>query len=123
METTLIVLMIIAAVLLTLVVLIQNPKGGGLSSEIGGGSRVFGVQQTGDILEKITWGAASFIMVGALVIQLFSGNGNSTQIDSPNINAAQSKTTGPAVTPQATPAAPATAPSAAPATTPAPAKK
>ena len=112
MYTTLIVLMIIAAILLILVVLIQNPKGGGISSEIGGGNRMFGVQQTGDILEKITWGAATFIVVGALLVQLLgNGGGSASEIDSANVNAAQTKAGAAPVLPK---------PSTAPATTPAP---
>jgi preprotein translocase subunit SecG len=114
MYTTLIVLMVIIAIVLILVVLIQNPKGGGISGEISGGNRMFGVQQTGDILEKITWGAASLIVIFAVVSSLLTTTGNSTELDSANVNAAQSKaapaqkpTTIPA---QPAPAQPATAP-------------
>lgn len=67
MITTIIVLLVIAAVLLTIVILIQNPKGGGLSSEFGGSSsQMFGVQRTGDIVEKLTWGFFTFLLVGSL---------------------------------------------------------
>ncbi len=73
MYTTVIILMIIAALLLIGVILIQNPKGGGLSSEFGGSatSQMFGVQKTGDILEQLTWGFFAFIVVGALATGIF----------------------------------------------------
>lgn len=68
-----VILMMIVAVLLILVILIQNPKGGGLSSEFGGGAttQMFGVQKTGDILEKLTWGFFAFIIVGGLLSGIF----------------------------------------------------
>lgn len=73
MTTTVIILIIIVALLLIGIILIQNPKGGGLSSEFGGGatSQMFGVQKTGDILEQLTWGFFAFIVVGALTTGIF----------------------------------------------------
>lgn len=70
MFETIVILMMVVALLLILVILIQNPKGGGLSSEFGGGgatSQMFGVQKTGDILEQLTWGFFTVIVVGAIV--------------------------------------------------------
>lgn len=51
-----------------LVVLAQNSKGGGLSSQFGGtgASNLIGVKKTGDILERLTWGAAAAIMIFVL---------------------------------------------------------
>ncbi|TFF38294.1 preprotein translocase subunit SecG [Mucilaginibacter psychrotolerans] len=66
----LIILTIIICVLLGLIVLIQNPKGGGLSSNFAGSSQLMGVQKTGDFLEKGTWALAISIMVLALVINV-----------------------------------------------------
>ncbi len=111
MYTTLIVLMVIIAIVLILVILIQNPKGGGISGEISGGNRMFGVQQTGDILEKITWVSALLIVVLAIGSQILSSTEASSEIDSANVNAAQSKAA-PAQKPTVIPAqpAPATAP-------------
>ena len=65
--TILAVLVIIAAVLLTIVVLLQNGKGGGLASNFVAGNQTFGVRQTADILEKITWGLVAFIFVVSIV--------------------------------------------------------
>ena len=56
------VLALIGSVLITLIVLLQNGKGGGLASNFTAGNQTFGVRQTTDILEKITWGLAIFIL-------------------------------------------------------------
>ncbi len=60
---TLTVFIVIAAVLLTLVVLLQNGKGQGLASNFVAGNQTFGVRQTADMLEKVTWGLVTFILV------------------------------------------------------------
>lgn len=52
----------IAAILLTLVVLLQNGKGGGMASNFVAGNATFGVRETTNILEKITWGLAVVIL-------------------------------------------------------------
>lgn len=95
MITTLIILLIIAAVLLTIMVLIQNPKGGGLSSEFGGsgGSQMFGVQKAGDIVERLTWGFFTFILVGSLgTLILMKSTG--LQVDtSSDVNVEKANTT------------------------------
>lgn len=51
----LMVLTIIASILLVFVVLVQNPKGGGLSSNFSSQNQVMGVRRTADVLEKATW--------------------------------------------------------------------
>ncbi len=58
-----IVLTIIVAVLLIGIVLIQKSKGGGLSSQFGGGNQVLGVRGTNTFLEKATWTLAALILV------------------------------------------------------------
>jgi len=71
------VLIVLACVALGFVVLIQNPKGGGLSANVGGLSNNFmGVKQTTDVLEKGTWIFASIIAVLALVSSLFLKGGS-----------------------------------------------
>jgi len=57
------VLIIIVCVLLVLVILVQNPKGGGLSSEFGSANQIGGVRKTADFLEKSTWGLAIALVV------------------------------------------------------------
>lgn len=109
MVTTIIVLLIIAAVLLTIVVLIQNPKGGGLSSEFGGsgGAQMFGVQKTGDIVERLTWGFFTFILVGSLSTLIFIKSTGTQQATDSDVNVEKATTT------TTVPALPAPAPAAA----------
>ncbi|MBQ2965827.1 MAG: preprotein translocase subunit SecG [Bacteroidales bacterium] len=78
--TILTVLVLIASVLITLVVLLQNGKGGGLASNFVAGNQTFGVRQTADILEKITWGLAAFVLVVSIASTFFL-NGKNDAID------------------------------------------
>ena len=71
------VLVLIASILVTLIVLLQNGKGGGLASNFAAGNQTFGVRQTADILEKITWGLVAFI----LVVSIATTNTGSREID------------------------------------------
>ena len=66
------ILIVIAAVALGFMVLVQNPKGGGLSGNVGGISNQFmGVKQTTDVLEKGTWLFAGVIALLALFSTFF----------------------------------------------------
>lgn len=78
--TTLVVLIIIASILLILVVLLQSGKGDGMASNFVAGNQAFGVRQTADILEKITWGLVAFIAVVSIVAS-FTTNTKSTEIN------------------------------------------
>lgn len=79
--TILTVLIIIAAVLLVLVVLLQNGKGEGLASNFVAGNQTFGVRQTADLLEKVTWGLVAFILVVAVIASFTTGtNGASVDV-------------------------------------------
>ncbi|MDQ6889620.1 MAG: preprotein translocase subunit SecG [Bacteroidota bacterium] len=65
-------IIIIASIILGLIILIQNPKGGGLSSSLGGiGNQLMGVKQTTDVLEKGTWLFAGIIGVLCLTSAMF----------------------------------------------------
>ena len=77
--TILAVLALVGSVLITLIVLLQNSKGGGLASNFTAGNQTFGVRQTTDILEKITWGLAIFILVVSIVAS-FSYKSNKTSL-------------------------------------------
>ena len=68
METILSILIILASILLILVVFIQNPKGGGLSSDFGAAHQLGGVKKTTDFIEKATWSLAAVIMVFSIVL-------------------------------------------------------
>ena len=74
------VLIVLAAVLLIIVVLLQNGKGEGMASNFVAGNQTFGVRQTADILEKITWGLVAFILVVAIISSFTTGT-NGTAID------------------------------------------
>ncbi|MDD2594218.1 MAG: preprotein translocase subunit SecG [Bacteroidales bacterium] len=64
---TISIIIVIASVLLTLVVLVQNSKGGGLAANFAAGNQTFGVRQTADFLEKLTWGLAITILILCVV--------------------------------------------------------
>jgi preprotein translocase subunit SecG len=76
--TILAVLALVGSILITLVVLLQNSKGGGLASNFTAGNQTFGVRQTTDILEKITWGLAIFILVVSIVASFSYGSSSSS---------------------------------------------
>ncbi|MEP7253497.1 MAG: preprotein translocase subunit SecG [Ginsengibacter sp.] len=76
------IIIIVASIILGLIILIQNPKGGGLSSSLGGiGNQLMGVKQTTDILEKGTWLFAAIIGVLCITSALFipKTGGNSSR--------------------------------------------
>src|ERR1700761_1372266 len=70
MYIVLAIIVIIVCALLGIIVLIQNPKGGGLSSNFSSSSQLLGVQKTGDFLEKGTWILAIGLMVLSLAINV-----------------------------------------------------
>lgn len=49
------ILIVIVGILMVLTVLVQNSKGGGLAANFASGNQTFGVRQTADFLEKLTW--------------------------------------------------------------------
>jgi len=75
MLIVLVILVVIVCALLGLIVLIQNPKGGGLSSNFSSSSQLMGVQKTGDFLEKGTWVLAITLMVLSLGINVVAKDG------------------------------------------------
>src|SRR3981189_1019827 len=82
MYSLLLIIAIIVCVLLVLMVLIQNPKGGGLSSNFSSSSQLMGVQKTGDFLEKGTWILAITLMVLSLAINVATKGGVQKEDDS-----------------------------------------
>ncbi len=75
------VVAIVVSVLLGAIVLIQNPKGGGLTSNFSSSSQLMGVKRTGDFLEKGTWILAIILMVLSLAMNVSSktSSGNDSQ--------------------------------------------
>ncbi|WP_281336484.1 preprotein translocase subunit SecG [Flavobacterium eburneipallidum] len=64
------VLITIVCFLLIVVIMVQNPKGGGLSSTLGGSQMLGGVQKTTDFLDKSTWTLATVLVVLILLSSL-----------------------------------------------------
>jgi preprotein translocase subunit SecG len=64
------ILIVLASVLLILIIFIQNPKGGGLSSDFGAAQQIGGVQKTNDFIDKATWSLAGIIAVLSIIMTL-----------------------------------------------------
>jgi preprotein translocase subunit SecG len=103
MYLVLVILIVIVCTLLGLIVLIQNPKGGGLSSNFSSSSQLMGVQKTGDFLEKGTWVLAITLMVLALAVNVVS-KGGSNKVDSQYQEQIQKSLKTAPATPSTTPA-------------------
>lgn len=70
MNTLIIIAIIIVSIALIGIVLIQNAKGGGLASNVGVSSQMFGgVKKQSDLVEKITWG----LIIALFILCLGSG--------------------------------------------------
>ena len=106
----LIILLIIVCIALGLFVLVQNPKGGGLATG-GAGSNMFGVQRTGDVLEKGTWVLLTLVVVLTLSITTIAKSGGSSAGEASKIQEHLDKT--PTPSPIGTRTGPAPAPTAA----------
>lgn len=70
MATIVTLLIIIASILLVFIVLMQNPKGGGLSTDFGAAQQIGGVKKTADFVEKATWSLAGFIAVTSIIMTI-----------------------------------------------------
>lgn len=90
--------------------MVQNPKGGGLSSAIGGTQMLGGVQKTTDFLDKSTW-TLSALLIALILLSGVSFTGatgdNKLKTIDPTETAAPATPT-PAAPKQATPVAPET---------------
>ena len=106
--TIFLVLITIVCFLLIVVIMVQNPKGGGLDSNLGGSKMMGGVQKTTDFLDKSTWTLAT-ILIALILLSSLAFTGNLSDVESKIIQS--SGTTAPVSAPVA-PAneAPATAP-------------
>jgi preprotein translocase subunit SecG len=72
METILTILIIIASALLVLVVMMQNPKGGGLSTDFGSPHQLGGVKRSNDFIEKATWTLAGGLAAMSLIMAIIT---------------------------------------------------
>jgi preprotein translocase subunit SecG len=101
------VLITIVCFLLIVVIMVQNPKGGGLSSTIGGSQMLGGVQKTTDFLDKSTWTLAT-ILIALILLSSLSFTGSLSDTDSKIIEKTEAATPSvpaPAVPAQNAPAA------------------
>jgi preprotein translocase subunit SecG len=92
MYVVFIVLTVIVAIMLIGIVLIQKSKGGGLSSQFGGGNQVLGVRGTNSFLEKTTWTLAALIVVfsvGAAYTIPKAGKSDAVRVEATGKPAAQ----------------------------------
>ena len=81
MFTIFLVLITIVCFLLIVVIMVQNPKGGGLSSAIGGSQMMGGVQKTTDFLDKSTWTLGALLLALILASSLsFVDNESATKL-------------------------------------------
>lgn len=103
------VLITIVCFLLIVVIMVQNPKGGGLSSAIGGSQMLGGVQKTTDFLDKSTWTLAT-ILIALILLSSLSFTSSMGDSDSKIIQKTETaaQQTAPVQNAPATPAAPAT---------------
>jgi preprotein translocase subunit SecG len=72
------ILILIVCILLGLIVLVQNPKGGGLAANFGGGNQFMGARQTADFLEKASWTLAVVLLLLSLTATMIIPRGNKT---------------------------------------------
>ncbi len=98
--TIFLVLITIVCFLLIIVIMVQNPKGGGLSSSLGGSTQMGGVQKTTDFLDKSTWTLATILIVLVLLSSLsfpgMMGGSDSKIIDTKETIAPKTETPTPA---------------------------
>ena len=84
MDTLFSIIIVISSILLVGVVFIQNPKGGGLSSDFGAAQQIGGVQKTNDFIDKTTWGLALVVAVLSIVLTIrFSDSAPVVQEEAP----------------------------------------
>lgn len=85
--------------------MVQNPKGGGLSSAIGGSQMMGGVQKTTDFLDKSTWTLAT-VLIALILLSTLSFTGALSDTGSKIIDESQTEAPAkPAATPAKTDAA------------------
>jgi preprotein translocase subunit SecG len=91
MYTFVVVIILLLCVLLIVAILGQNSKGG-VSAQFGGqmASQMFGAKKGADILERLTWGFATGVLVLTMATT-FLTTGTSNTSSSPNIQKAQEK--------------------------------
>jgi len=98
-------LSILLTTLISLVILAQDGKGGGFTPNAAGAAQVMGVKKTTDILEKLTWGFISAIIVVCVSTSFIASAGTSSEEGEipTTVNMDKAKATAPKQAPQAAP--------------------
>ncbi|GAB4299238.1 MAG: hypothetical protein Kow0098_25460 [Ignavibacteriaceae bacterium] len=80
MYSVLTIIATLISILLIVIVLLQSSKGGGLAGTFGGSGMgtMFGTRRTADFLSRATWWLAGFLVLLAIVINLFFLPGQTT---------------------------------------------
>jgi preprotein translocase subunit SecG len=94
MFTIFLALIAFVCLLLIVVIMVQNPKGGGLSSSLGGSQMLGGVQKTTDFLDKSTWTLAA-ILVALILLSSLSFDGSMSENESKIIDKSEAPATAP----------------------------
>lgn len=76
-------IIILASILLVVVVYVQNPKGGGLSTDFGAAHQLGGVQKTNDFIDKATWSLAGIIAALSIVLTIYTKAPESAPVEEP----------------------------------------
>ncbi len=66
------IIIILASILLIAVIFIQNPKGGGLSSDFGSATQIGGIQKTNEFIDNFTKILAVVIAVCSIATTVIS---------------------------------------------------
>lgn len=66
------IIIILASILLIAVIFIQNPKGGGLSSDFGSATQLGGIQKTNEFIDNFTKILAVVIAVCSIAMTVMS---------------------------------------------------
>lgn len=69
------ILIVLASILLIVVVFVQNPKGGGLSTDFGAAHQIGGVKRTNDFIDKATWALAVIVVVASIGLTAMMNSG------------------------------------------------
>jgi preprotein translocase subunit SecG len=64
------IIIILASALLVFVVYVQNPKGGGLSTDFGAAQQIGGVKKTNDFIDKATWSLAGLVAILSIILTI-----------------------------------------------------
>ena len=97
MLTLITILIALDCILLIGVVLIQNPKGGGIDSTMGGqgATQMFGAAKSADFIEKLTWYLAAILFALCIIAAVLSSAGPGSPTGDPEQTEQQAPTEAP----------------------------